>query len=438
MKKLLLSLIILVITSSVFASILTDYVYKDDNSYEYKIEENIKENKSTRIVINMTSQTWHEMKITNTVVIIVPDNCRVKDKALLLNTGGSYKGGSLWAQLGTQMSKLIACPVCIVFDIPNQPMWDKKEDGLMALTFKQALENNKINEYPLILQMAKAVIKSMDTIEDVSEKELGTKISEFIITGASKRGWTSWISAGTKDKRIVGIMPIVFDWLDMKSQITHQKEYYDVLSAQIGDYTELKFDEFIYTKEAKEILELIDPYYYNVSIPKLIINGSNDQYWTLDSSSIYYPKLKGDKYLFYKPNANHDMGLLQFSDNPMKGFAEILPMLNVMKTFIYHEFLNEDMENIDWTWSEKDNKIICELKLNSQPVDVLYYTKDVEKRDFRQVSWEGVKLEPNEKGKYIFTKDKPEKGYCGTFIEVKFKSKDNTPYSLFTTPYVSK
>lgn len=438
MKKFLLSILLILITGTLFASILTDYVYKNDNSYKYTIVENTTENNAHRIVANMTSQIWQNMEITNTVVIIIPNNCKVKDKAVLLNTGGSYKGGSLWAQLGTQMSKLISCPICIVFDIPNQPMWGKKEDALMSHTFKQALEANKIDEYPLILQMAKSVIKSLDTIEDISSKELDTKINKFIITGASKRGWTSWISAGTKDKRIIGIMPIVYDWLDMKSQITHQKEYYETLSAQIGDYTQLNFDKFVFLPEAKTILGLVDPYYYDVSIPKLIINASNDPYWTLDSSSIYYPKLKGDKYLYYKVNASHDMGLLKFSDNPMAGFVEILPMINIMKTFIYHEFLNEKMETIDWVWSEKDNKINCELKMEGKPVEVFYYTKDVEKRDFRQVNWEGVKLEPNSDGKYIFTKDKPKKGYCGSYIEVKFKSDDGTPYSLFTTPYVSK
>ena len=438
MKRIVFVIFFLILCSSLFASILTDYVYKDDGAYKYTITENKVENGVKLVVADMVSQTWQDTEIKNTVVLMIPENPRIKDTAVLLNTGGSYSGGSLWATLGGQMSKLVSIPICIVFDIPNQPMWGKTEDALMSYTFKQALDDKDFTKKPLLLQMAKAVIKSMDTIEEISAKDLDTPISKFIITGASKRGWTSWISAGTKDKRIVGIMPIVFDFLDMKEQLKHQKDYYGELSVQIGDYTQLNFDEIIYTKEAKELLELIDPFYYNVEIPKLIINGTNDPYWTLDSSSIYYPKLKGEKYIYYKPNASHDMGLLKFADNPVQGFFEILPMLNVMKTFIYHVCLKDEMETIEWAWTEKDNKITCELKTKAKPANVISYTTDVDKRDFRGVKWEGVPLEPTEEGKYIFTREKPEKGWSGSYIEVKFVSEDNTPYSVFTTPYVSK
>ncbi|MBQ0105300.1 MAG: hypothetical protein KBT47_04595, partial [Armatimonadetes bacterium] len=382
------------------------------------------------------SQTWQNTPITNTVVMIYPKNSKITDTAVLLNTGGSYKGAALWAKLGIQMSKLVSCPICIVFDIPNQPMWDKKEDALMSYTFKQAFDAKDFTEKPLLLQMAKAVIKSMDTIEEVSKTEFDKPIKKFIITGASKRGWTSWISAGTKDKRIIGIMPIVFDWLNMKEQISHQKEYYRQLSFQIGDYTQVNFDDMIIRPEAKTLLNLIDPFAYDVRVPKLIINASNDPYWTLDSSTLYYPKLKGEKFLFYKPNASHDMGLLKFSDDPISGFFEILPMINNMKTFIYHICLKEEMNSIDWKWSEKEGKIKCELKLKAKPEKVLYYTADTEKRDFREVKWEGKELLPDAKGKYIFEREKPKTGYTGSYIEVMFRSEDKTPYSVFTTPYV--
>lgn len=435
MKKIIFIFCFVLICTGLFADILTDYVYRNDPSFEYRVTERTKDGTADVTVIDMTSQTWQNIKITNTVLIIYPENTKIKDTAVLLNTGGSYKSGTLWAKLGTEMSKLVSCPICIVFDIPNQPMWGKKEDALMSYTFKQAFDENNFTEKPLLLQMARSVIKSMDAIETVSKEE-GRPIDKFIITGASKRGWTSWISAGTKDKRIVGIMPIVFDWLDMKKQINHQKEYYGTTSAQIGDYTQFNFDELLYKPEAKTILELIDPYYYKVSVPKMIINASNDQYWTLDSASLYYNELKGEKFLFYKPNAQHDMGLLKFSDNPMEGIFEILPMINNMKTFIYHLCLKEEMHNIKWDWSVKEGKIFCNIKPEGTPDKVIYYTKDIEKRDFREVRWEGKILEANEKGKYIFEREVPKTGYCGSFIEVVYKSPDGTPYSVFTAPFV--
>ena len=437
MKKLTIIFVLLLACSSIFASILTDYVYKPDGYYNYGLTSLNSDEGATTLVVNMTSQFWQDTPITNTVVIIVPKSSKITDTAVLLNTGGSYDGSPLWAQLGTQMAKIVSCPVCIVFDIPNQPMWGKKEDALLSYTLKQALDANDLTEKPLLLQMAKSVVKSMDTIEALSQDKLGIHIKKFIITGASKRGWTSWISAGTKDKRIVAIMPIVFDWLNMKEQIPHQRDYYKELSVEIGDYTQLNFDKLVEKPEGKNILELIDPFYYNVDIPKMIINASNDPYWTLDSASLYFPKLKGEKFLFYKPNASHDMGLAKFADDPIKGFFEILPMLNNMKIFVDHICLNKEMHNIDYKWSENKEEVKCELKLKSEPFEVIYYTKEVEKRDFREVNWEGKKLEPT-KGKYIFKAPKPKNGYVGSYIEVKFKDENNTPYSVFTVPYVSK
>ena len=246
MKKLILVFVMLFcIGSFLFANELTDYVNKSDSSFTYKLDSVVKDSNASTFVVNMTSQTWQSVPLTHTVLIIYPNAPVIKDTAVLLNTGGSYSKDDVWTTIGATLAKMVSCPVVIVFDIPNQPMWGKTEDALVSYTFKEAFTTKDYTEWPLLFTMAKAVSKTMDITEAISKEQLGIDINKFIVTGASKRGWTTWMAAATGDKRIVGMMPIVFDFLDMKSQIKHQRDYYGDLSIKIGDYTSLKFDEVI-------------------------------------------------------------------------------------------------------------------------------------------------------------------------------------------------
>ncbi|MBQ0104818.1 MAG: hypothetical protein KBT47_02145, partial [Armatimonadetes bacterium] len=88
MKKITLTIILILLTASLFADILSDYVYKPDPSYKYTVTEKNTEENAKVVVAEMTSQTWQNTPITNTVVMIYPKNSKITDTAVLLNTGG--------------------------------------------------------------------------------------------------------------------------------------------------------------------------------------------------------------------------------------------------------------------------------------------------------------------------------------------------------------
>jgi PhoPQ-activated pathogenicity-related protein len=65
----------------------------------------------------------------------------------------------------------------------------------------------------------------MDTIQTVTQKGHGQSIQRFVLSGASKRGWTTWLT-GAADQRVAGIAPMVIDMLNMKKQLAWECPQY--------------------------------------------------------------------------------------------------------------------------------------------------------------------------------------------------------------------
>ena len=52
----------------------------------------------------------------------------------------------------------------------------------------------------------------MDTVTDYVSRKFKLKIGNFIVAGASKRGWTTWTTAAV-DTRVIAAIPIVMGTL---------------------------------------------------------------------------------------------------------------------------------------------------------------------------------------------------------------------------------
>lgn len=159
----------------------------------------------------------------------------------------------------------LKAPVAVITHVPHQPIFDGKvEDQIIAYTFEKFLKTGD-PEWPLLLPMVKIAVRGMDATQEYADQNWALKINSFIVTGASKRGWTTWLT-GAVDKRAVAIAPMVIDVLNMAEQMRLQKASFGKPSEQISDYSERGLTEQLESTEAEALRSIVDPYSYRARL----------------------------------------------------------------------------------------------------------------------------------------------------------------------------
>jgi PhoPQ-activated pathogenicity-related protein len=240
--------------------------------------------------------------------------------------------------------------------------------------------------------------------ERTGEKDLG-----FFVFGGSKRGWTTWLAAAA-DTRVKAIAPLVYDNLDLASQMKHHVTAWGDYSYKIKDYTKLDLPAMLSTDKGKDLIQLVDPYAYldTITIPKLIVMGTNDPYWPLDALNIYYSDLKGSNYIYYVPNAGHDLG--------KRYDAVIRPI-----TALY--LSTTGLVNMpDLTWKANETGEGLEIRINGQPAPfkVDFWVAHSATRDFRPAKWESFQGS-SEAGEFIYKLPRPKDGWSAIYAEAHYQ-----------------
>jgi PhoPQ-activated pathogenicity-related protein len=280
---------------------LDAYLRRPDPSYRYTTSPG----KNGIVNLDLTSGTWQGAEWHHQVLFLSPQKLAAKGTGILYITGDGPTNGDM-----TTLSLVTAStgmPVAMLFKIPNQPIFGLREDDLIAYTFQKYLETGDAT-WPLLFPMTRAAIRAMDAVQDAT-KNSSNPINKFVVCGASKRGWTTWLVGASGDKRVVGIAPMVLDNLNLTAQMPHQLATWGQYSPQIQDYTKRGLQAKLATPRGKKLGAMIDPYSYRdrIRMPALIIRGSNDPYWTADALDQYEPGLKMRHWLLDVPNAGHDL-----------------------------------------------------------------------------------------------------------------------------------
>jgi len=427
------------------ATPLDDYVNMPDDSYKFELISSYeKKDLFTVYVINMTSQTWLTKEVSNHPVwyhwllVCVPAIRNRYDKTALIYVDG----GSNTQSIPNSLSGVVEI-VCLnshsitveLQQIPNEPLmmgnqtYYRTEDAIIAWTWEAFLNDTTRVYLPLQLPMTKAVVKAMDTVQNLSQVVDGfPQVENFIIAGASKRGWATWLT-GAVDQRVIGMVPIVIDILNMSANINHMWEAYGFWSFAIDDYVDEGVMAYLNHPQMLDLQAIVDPIFYldrYTNIPKYVICAAGDEFFLPDSPQFFWSLLPGQSWLRMVPNAEHSMaGHAGDLAVTIQSFLHAVSSGTYIPTFNFT--INNVTGEITVTTTDKPDKAR------------MWHAKNIHHRDFRLVVcgdlqnlsciqpilWDYITLEPtsivNGVYTYQYLKEAPPTGWGGFYIEMHYQ-----------------
>lgn len=418
---------------------LDEYVAKADPTYSWKVVKTIPGNGYTTFIIDLKSQSWRSTPEVDRpvwqhwLVIVKPDKVR-HDTAFLTIGGGKNEGKAPdkpnpQTVLYATSTNSVAAELRM---IPNQPLTfngdgkPRVEDDLIAYCWVKYMDSGDATWLPR-LPMVKSAVRAMDTVTALLAGDQGGRVAveKFVVAGASKRGWTTWLT-GAVDRRVVAIVPIVIDVVNVRACSENHYCSYGFWAAAIGDYSRHKIQERRDTPQYAELLKIVDPYFYRdrLTMPKFVVNAAGDQYFPPDSSKFYFGDLPAPKYLRYVPNANHSLRDSDALDSILAFYQAILKQKAIPR----------------FTWKVQSDGSL-QVHCQDKPKEVnLWQATNARARDFRLETigpaYRRSTLESKEGGLYVARVEKPLNGWTAFFVELIFDSGEKIPFKFTTQVHI--
>ena len=443
MRSLLFVFIVLAVLSSCKGpakktertSPLKEYVMTGDDAFRYTIVDTIRGGTWTEFIVKMVSGTWlTDQEIDQTawwhwLNIIIPDQIRENESMMIIGGGSAYdtiaRPSEEWLiEAALKTSSIISH----ISNIPFQPIdfigdqkGERYEDDLIAYGWRQFLEGGAKEEdveWLARLPMTRAVVRAMDVVQEISSA-VQKPVQSFFVTGASKRGWTTWTTA-VVDDRVIGIAPLVIDLLNIIPSFQHHWQCYGEWSPAVNEYVDEGIMDRMYTEEFEILLEMVEPYSFidDLTVPKLLINAASDEFFLTDSWKFYWNDLKGDSYLQYIPNAGHGLN----------GTYQPVSLISFYNAVI------SDSRIPEFSWNIGNDTIYMQVDPESDYIISKWEVINGKARDFRIYvigeSWQEERLEEEPDGVYEIGISKPETGYKAVLLEVIFNPDSDFPLTF--------
>lgn len=418
---------------------LDRYIARPDPSYSWKHINTIAGSGYRAFVIDLASQTWRNADEVDRPIwkhwltIVKPDQI-ASNKALLFIGGGSNRDPAP-TKISDRLATFAIETNTVVAElgmVPNQPLFfsdskdkGRSEDDLIAYSRVRQMKTGD-DTWLVRLAMVKSGVRALDAIQEFLASDAGgrLKIDQFVVSGGSKRGWTTWL-VGAVDNRVIAIMPTVIDALNSEAITRHHFEAYGFFSPSLNDYVNHKlFPDKIGTPEYQHILAIEDAYNYRnrdrLKIPKYLVNASGDQFFLPDNSQFYFGELKGEKYLRYAPNSRHNLAGTDARESMLAFYQAVIN--------------NRPRPRFSWK-KEKDGSLIVTVKDKPREVNVWQATNP-KARDFRVDTigntYATAPLKEDKPGVYVARVNKPAAGFTAFFVELVYDSGGKYPFK-FTT-----
>jgi PhoPQ-activated pathogenicity-related protein len=398
---------------------LADYVHRPDDSFAWKKTGQRQVDAFQVVDLDCTSQTWRGLPWQHQLLLARPAKLRHPDIAFLFITGS----GKVERELGLlqTLADRAGAIAAVINDIPNQPLYDGlKEDDLIAYTFEQFLESNDAT-WPLLFPMVKSAVRGMDAVIAEAQTDWGGHITRFVVGGASKRGWTTWLTAAV-DSRVAAISPMVIDMLNMKAQAQWAQQMYGGQSEKINAYTKLHLIDRLDDPGMVTLRGWVDPFSYRAgyAMPKLLLLGTDDPYWVVDSLRHYWNELPNPKLVFQTPNAGHDLA----------GGREAIPVLAAFFQMIAD---NQKPPRMTWKFkSDSPESATVTVNLSRPAQGFKLWTAVSTNRDFRDSTWSSADLTAPSQTHVTAKVERPETGFRAYLVEAEMKASTGDDYKLST------
>jgi len=411
---------------------LLHYLNNGDTTYRWELQNSYDILDVKAYDLLLTSQQWREYSWKHQLTICIPSDIQYEG-ALLWITGGRLQDGlpkwtsqtdeEIWTLgIAAKTNKAI---VAVLKQTPNQPLFDNlSEDALISYTLHN-FQSDGDYSWPLLFPMVKSAIRAMDAIQEFSLETVNQKITGFLVSGASKRGWTSWLT-GASDPRVKAIAPAVIDVLNMPKNLDYQVEVWGDYSIQIQDYVDLGIPQTINTEQGNALATMIDPYSYRdkLTMPKLILIGTNDPYWPVDAVKHYFYDLKGENFIQYTANAGHDL-------NGGQG------AMQSVNAFFCNTFAPLPYAECSWDLTEDGTGLTIYVEGSANEVKAAYlWSASSQDRDFRDEEWSSNELDVPDHSTVSATLNYPATGYRAFYINLEYSDLYGREYTLSTQMFV--
>lgn len=397
---------------------LKDYVSRPDESFAWTKRREGKLAGGDFAELTLTSQTWKGVPWKHQLFLFKPTEVAGGQQAILLIGGGRWKDELATPIEGTEglpreatviaaAATTLKCPVAVLLQVPHQPiLGGLTEDAAISYTFDQYLKTQD-PDWPLLLPMVKSAVRGMDAMQQYAKAEWKLEIKNFTLTGASKRGWTTWLTSAV-DPRVTALMPMVIDVLNMTPQMKHQLETWGKFSEQIADYTQRGIQDRTGTEAGEKLNRIVDPYAYRESLvqPKLIMLGTNDRYWPLDALNIYWDGLPGEKYICYVPNNGH-------------GLNDIPRIVGGLTAIHARAAGTLKLPKLAWKHTPNGQKLNLQITSDVKPSQVSAWIATSPTKDFRDAKWRSEPIQLRGEA-YEHELEIPASGYAALFGEAMY------------------
>jgi PhoPQ-activated pathogenicity-related protein len=229
---------------------------------------------------------------------------------------------------------------------------------VIAYTWDHFLRDPSQPEWLVRFPMVKASVRAMDAMKEFCQykfPELGTSLDYFGVSGASKRGWTTWLVGAVDANRVKLIIPVVLDAINFVAVEHHEYQSYGGWSWALTDYTDMDIMSRMDEPNMLLLQQMEDPYFYRdrLTMPKLVVNAVLDEFQQPDDTRYWWNDMPGPKHFIMTPNAgNMSVVITSFLRKAVHAeHSEITGILEVCPDIIaYAQYLVHDETIPSFTW----------------------------------------------------------------------------------------